>query len=164
MSDQSDQSTESSAAPVQAAQAASTEARATSRTEEVFYDGGPHAMDLVFGLLAALTVVGIPLAVGAVVRAFWLRFRITDRTIVVKGGFLGRTVTTVSYGQIREVRSVSRGFGLYGDMVLLLKGGGALEMRSLPDYLRWRDLVEERCPDPKARAASRPSGQAGFSD
>jgi len=164
MSDQSDQSTESSAAPAQAPQAASTEAKAGSRREEVFYDGGPHPMDLVFGLLAALTVVGIPLAVGAVVRALWLRFRITDRTIVVKGGFLGRTVTTVSYGQIREVRSVSRGFGLYGDMVLLLKGGSALEMRSLPDYRRWRDLVEERRPDPKASAASRRSGQAGFSD
>ncbi|HBP53321.1 MAG TPA: PH domain-containing protein [Synechococcus sp. UBA8638] len=134
------------------------------RTEEVFYEGGPHPMDLVFGLLAALTVVLVPLAVGAVVRALWLRFRITDQTIVVKGGFLGRTVTTVSYGQIREVRSVSRGFGLYGDMVLLLKGGGALEMRSLPDYRRWRHLVEERRPASKARAASQRSGQAGFSD
>ena len=131
-------------------------------TEEVLYEGGPHPMDLVFSLLAALTVVGIPLAVGAVVRALWLRFRITDRTILVTGGFLGRTTTTVSFGQIREVRSVSRGFGLYGDMVLLLKGGGALEMRSLPDYRRWRDLIEERCPGPKA--ASRRSGQAGFSN
>ena len=149
----SDQSTESST-PARIAKA--------TATEEVLYDGGPHPMDLVFGLLAALTVVGIPLAVGAVVRALWLRFRITDRTIGVKGGFWGRTATTVSYGQIREVRSVSRGFGLYGDMVLLLKGGGALEMRSLPDYRRWRDLVEERCPGPKA--ASQRSGQAGFSD
>ena len=151
----SDQSTESSAF------AETTKATAT---EEVLYDGGPHPMDLVFGLLAALTVVLIPMAVGSIVRALWLRFRITDRTIVVKGGFLGRTVTTVSYGQIREVRSVSRGFGLYGDMVLLLKGGGALEMRSLPDYRRWRALVEERCPNPKAKAASRRSGQAGFSN
>ena len=135
--------------------------RATTTEEEVFYDGGPHPMDLVLGLVAALTVVGIPLAVGAVVRALWLRFRITDRTIAVKGGFLGRTATTVSYGQIREVRSISRGFGLYGDMVLLLKGGGALEMRSLPDHHRWRALVEERCPN--HRAASRPSGPTGFS-
>lgn len=149
----SDQSTESSA-PAQTT-------RATA-TEEVLYDGGPHPMDLVFGLLGALTVVGIPLAVGAIVRALWLRFHITDRTIAVKGGFWGRTATTVSYGQIREVRSVSRGFGLYGDMVLLLKGGGAVEMRSLPDYRRWRDLIEERCPGLKA--ASRRPGQAGFSN
>lgn len=149
----SDQSTPSSA-PAQAARAGAT--------EEVFYDGRPHPMDLVFSLLAALTVVLIPLAVGAIVRALWLRFRITDRTIVVKGGFLGRTTTTVSYGQIREVRSVSRGFGLYGDVVVLLKGGGALEMRSLPDYRRWRDLLEERRPGPKN--ASQLSGPAGFSD
>ncbi len=150
----SDQSTESSAPAARPTKAAAT--------EEVLYEGGPHPMDLVFGLLAALTVVGTPLAVGAVVRALWLRFRITDRTIAVKGGFLGRTATTVSFGQIREVRSVSRGFGLYGDMVLVLKGGGALEMRSLPDYRYWRNLVEERCPDPKA--ASRRSGQGGFSN
>ena len=148
----SDPSTESGA-PAQATGA--------TATEEVFYDGGPHPMDLVFGLVGALTVVGIPLAVGAIVRALWLRFRITDRMIAVKGGFLGRTATTVSYGQIREVRSVSRGFGLYGDMVLLLKGGGALEMRSLPDYHRWRALVEERCPGPGA--TSQHSGPAGFS-
>ena len=149
----SDRSTESSAPAARPTKAVTT--------ETVLYEGGPHPMDLVFGLLAALTVVGIPLAVGAVVRSLWLRFRITDGIIVVKGGFLGRTTTTVSFGQIREVRSVSRGFGLYGDMVLLLKGGGVLEMRSLPDYRRWRDLVEERCPGPKA--ASRRSGQAGFS-
>ena len=151
----SDQSAESSTPAPRTTRAAAT-------GEEVLYEGGPHPMDLVFGLLAALTLVGIPLAVGAVVRALWLRFRITDRTIAVKGGFLGRTATTVSFGQIREVRSVSRGFGLYGDMVLLLKGGGALEMRSLPDYRRWRDLVEERCPEP--RAASQSTGQGGFSD
>ena len=149
----SDQSTESSTS------AQSTKAKAT---EEVFYDGGPHPMDLVFGILAALTVVGIPLAVGAIVRAVWLRFHITDQTIVVKGGFLGRTTTTVSYGQVREVRSVSRGFGLYGDMVLLLKGGGALEMRSLPDYRRWRDLIEERCS--VARTAKQRPGHAGFAN
>ena len=153
MSDPSTESKESNA-PAPAG------SRATATEEEVFYDGGPHPMDLVFGLVAALTVVGIPLAVGAVVRALWLRFRITERTIVVKGGFLGRTTTTVSYGRIREVRSVSRGFGLYGDMVLLLKGGGALEMRSLPDHHRWRALVEERCPALKA-TDQRP-GPTGF--
>lgn len=149
----SDQPTESSSPAAKAAKAVAT--------EEVLYDGGPHPMDLVFGLLAALTVVGIPLAVGAIVRALWLRFHITDKTIAVKGGFLGRTATTVSYGQIREVRSVSRGFGLYGDMVLLLKGGGALEMRSLPDYRRWRDLIETRCP--WLKTTDQPSGPAGFS-
>jgi len=134
--------------------------KAAVMEEEVFYEGGPHPMDLVFGLLAALTVVGIPLAVGAIVRSLWLRFRITDRIITVKGGFGGRTTTAVSYGQIREVRSVSRGFGLYGDMVLLIKGGSALEMRSLPDYRRWRDLIEERCQGSKPSAQR--SNKTGF--
>ncbi|MFN7853040.1 MAG: PH domain-containing protein, partial [Dolichospermum sp.] len=37
--------------------------------EEVFYEGGPHIGDLILNLLIGLTVVGIPLAVGAIVRA-----------------------------------------------------------------------------------------------
>ena len=116
--------------------------------EEVLYEGGPHIMDLVFGLLAALTVVGIPLAIGSVVRALWLRFRIGSRSITVQGGFLGRTTNTVSYSRIETVKSVSRGFGLYGDMVLHLgKNGGPgmrIEMRAVPDFRRWKSYIEQR--------------------
>jgi len=41
--------------------------------EEVYYEGGPAPGDLILNLLLGLTVVGIPLAVGGVVRALWLR-------------------------------------------------------------------------------------------
>jgi len=102
--------------------------------ESVFYEGGPARGDLIFGLLLAITLIGLPLTVGALVRALWLRYRITSRRIEVNGGWLGRDRTQVVYSQIREVRSVPRGFGAWGDMVLVLNDGSKLEMRSVPNF------------------------------
>ncbi len=107
-----------------------------SSTEEIFYEGGPAKGDLFLNLLAGLTLIGLPFTFGAVVRALWLRFKITSRRISVTGGWLGRDKTQVVYSQINEVRAVPRGLGSYGDMVLVLKDGARLEMRSIP---RFRD-------------------------
>jgi hypothetical protein len=112
--------------------------------ETVFYEGGPARGDLIFGLLLALTLLGLPLAVGALVRALWLRYRITSRRIEVNGGWLGRDRTQVVYSQIREVRSVSRGFGAWGDMVLVLSDGSRLEMRSVPNFRAVEAWIEEK--------------------
>ena len=45
--------------------------------EEVFYEGGPAKGDLIMNLIFGFTLIGLPFAVGAIVRALWLRFRIT---------------------------------------------------------------------------------------
>jgi len=112
--------------------------------ETVFYEGGPAKGDLILNLLFGLTLIGIPFAVGAIVRALWLRFRITSRRISVSGGWLGRDRTQVVYSQIREVRCVPRGFGAWGDMVLVLNDGARLEMRSLPRFREVEIYIEER--------------------
>jgi hypothetical protein len=122
--------------------------------EPVFYEGGPARGDLIFNLVFGLTLIGIPFAVGAIVRALWLRYRITSRRISVTGGWLGRDRSQISYSQIREVRSVSRGFGAWGDMVLVLTDGAKLEMRSLPRFRETEAYILERM------AARRPSGGA----
>ncbi len=111
--------------------------------ETVIYEGGPAKGDLIFGLVLAITLVGIPLAVGAIVRALWLRYRITSRRIEVNGGWLGRDRSQVVYSQIREVRSVPRGFGAWGDMVLVLNDGSKLEMRSVPRFREIEATIEE---------------------
>ena len=98
--------------------------------EETFYEGGPAKGDLIFNLLLGLTLIGLPFAVGGVVRALWLRFKVTSRRISVSGGWLGRDRTQVVYSQIKEVRCVPRGFGAWGDMVLVLTDGSRLELRS----------------------------------
>jgi len=62
----------------------------------------------------------------------------------VNGGWLGRDRTQVVYSQIREVRSVPRGFGAWGDMVLVLSDGSRLEMRSVPNFRAVETWIEEQ--------------------
>ncbi len=128
-------------------------------TETVYYEGGPARGDLVFNLLFGLTLIGIPFAVGAIVRALWLRFRITSRRLSVTGGWLGRDRTQVAYSQIREVRSVPRGFGAWGDMVLVLTDGARLEMRAVPRFRETEAYILERM---AARGNTRQGATRGF--
>lgn len=125
--------------------------------EEVIYEGGPARGDLLLNLLFGLTLIGLPFSVGAIVRALWLRFRITSRRISVSGGWLGRERTQVVYSQIREVRSVPRGFGAWGDMVLVLNDGARLEMRAVPRFREIEAYIESRRLSGGQRASERPS-------
>ena len=122
----------------------------SSIPEEVHYEGGPARGDLIFNILLGFTLIGIPFTIGAVVRAFWLRFRITNRRVSVSGGWKGNDKTQVVYSQIKEVRTVPRGLGAWGDMVLVLKDGARLEMRSLPNFREIEAFILERI---AARAA-----------
>ena len=115
-----------------------------SVNEEVFYAGGPARGDLITNLLFGITLIGIPFAVAALVRALWLRFRITSRRVEVSGGWLGRDRTQVVYSQIREVRSAPRGLGFWGDMVLVLNDGMKLEMRAVPNYKEAEAYIQQR--------------------
>ncbi|MEB3317968.1 MAG: PH domain-containing protein [Cyanobacteriota bacterium] len=136
-------------------------AAGASSQESVFYEGGPAKGDLILNLLFGLTLIGLPFAVAAVVRALWLRFRITNRRIEVNGGWLGRERTQVVYSQIREVRSAPRGLGAWGDMVLILTDGSKLEMRSVPRFRELEAHIEEqRRTAPKASKG--PKGSSGF--
>jgi len=125
----------------------------------VIYEGGPALGDLIGNLLFGLTIIGIPFAVAAIVRALWVRYRITSRRITVNGGWLGRDRTQVVYSQIREVRSVPRGFGSWGDMVLVLDDGSRLEMRAMPRFRELEAYIEERRLS-SAKTPKTPKGQA----
>ncbi|GAX35823.1 PH domain-containing protein [Nodularia sp. NIES-3585] len=112
--------------------------------EEVYYEGGPHMGDLILNCLIGLTVVGLPLAVGAIVRALWLRFRISDRRISVTGGWRGRDRTDIIYSEVVKIVKVPRGIGFWGDMVLTLRNGSRLEMRAVPNFRETYDYINER--------------------
>ena len=103
-------------------------------SEIVFYEGGPAKVDLIINLIAGTTLIGLPFTFGAIVRALWLRYKITNRRVSVNGGWFGRDQNQVVYNQIKEIRSIPRGFGFYGDMVLVLKDRTKLEMRSVPNF------------------------------
>ena len=117
-------------------------------TEEIFFEGGPARGDLIINLLAGLTLIGLPFTLGAIVRALWLRFLITNRRISVTGGWLGRDKTQVSFSQIKEMRSVPRGLGSWGDIVLILNGGSRLEMRSVPRFRETESFILKRIGKP----------------
>ena len=110
--------------------------------EEIFYEGGPAKSDLYINLLAGLTLLGLPFTLAAIVRSLWLRYKITTKRITIEGGWFGRNKTQVSLSNINEIRSVPRGFGSYGDMVLILNDGSKVEMKSLPLFREKQEFIE----------------------
>jgi len=123
--------------------------------EEVYYEGGPHIGDLIINVLIGLTLIGLPLAVGAIVRALWLRYRITNRRITVTGGWRGRDRTDIIYSEIVKIAKVPRGIGLWGDMVLTLRDGNRLELRAVPKFREIYDYINEKvaAKNPKVSSA-----------
>ncbi|MEC4803500.1 MAG: PH domain-containing protein [Jaaginema sp. PMC 1079.18] len=115
--------------------------------ETTFYEGGPHIGDLIINILLGFTVICLPLTVGAVVRALWLRYKITDRRISVSGGWQGRERTDVVYAEVIKIVKVARGIGLWGDLVVTLRDKSRLEMRAMPRYREVYDYIAERAAD-----------------
>lgn len=121
--------------------------------EDVYYEGGPHIGDLIINGLLGFTVICLPLTVGAIVRALWLRYRITNRRISVTGGWRGRDRSDIIYSEIAKVVTVPRGIGSWGDMVVTLKDGSRLELRAVPKFREIYDYINDKI-SPKARSAS----------
>ncbi len=112
--------------------------------EDVFFEGGPHRGDLIFNILLGFTVICLPLTVAAIVRALWLRYRITSRRVSVTGGWLGRDRTDIIYSEIEKLITVPRGLGFWGDMVITLKDGSRLELRALPKFREIADYINDK--------------------
>jgi nitrogen fixation protein len=121
--------------------------------EEVYFEGGPHIGDLIFNILLGFTVICIPLTVGALARALWLRYRITDRRISVTGGWMGRDRSDIIYAEVAKIVTVPRGLGAWGDMVITLKDGSRLELRALPKFREVYDYINSKI-STKAQQAS----------
>ncbi len=112
--------------------------------EDVYYEGGPHVGELIFGLIIGLTIVALPLTVGAIVRALWLRYRITNRRITITGGWMGRDRTDIIYSEIVKIAKVPRGLGAWGDMVLTLRDGSRLELRAVPKFREIYEYINDK--------------------
>ncbi|EAZ88022.1 PH domain-containing protein [Crocosphaera chwakensis] len=115
--------------------------------ENTFYEGGPHVGDLIINILLGFTVICLPLTVGAIVRAIWLRYRITDRRISITGGWMGNDRTDIIYGEIVKIAKIPRGIGLWGDIVVTLRDKSRLEMRAVPRFREIYDYMAERVAD-----------------
>jgi hypothetical protein len=126
--------------------------------EEVYYEGGPHIGDLIINILLGFTVICLPLTFGALARALWLRYRITDRRISVIGGWMGRDQSDIIYSDISKIVTVPRGLGAWGDMVITLKDGSRLELRAMPKFREVYDFMNQKL-SAKAQQASGAVGQ-----
>ena len=131
------------------------------KNEKTFYEGGPAKGDLLINLVAGLTLIGLPFTFGAVVRALWIRFKITNKRISITGGWFGKNQSQVVFSQIQEIRSVPRGLGLYGDMVLTLKDGSKLEMLSVPSFRETESYILQQINIHQSPKVSRQDSQ-GF--
>ncbi|BAW96088.1 hypothetical protein NIES970_10090 [[Synechococcus] sp. NIES-970] len=115
--------------------------------EDVVYEGGPHIGDLIFNILLGFTVICLPLTVGAIVRALWLRYRITSRRISITGGWQGRDRTDIIYSEVKKITKIPRGFGLWGDLIVTLQDGSRLELRSMPNFREIYTHIAEKAAD-----------------
>lgn len=119
--------------------------------ETTYYEGGPHIGDLVINILLGFTVIFLPLTVGAIVRAIWLRYKITDRRISVTGGWMGKDRTDIVYGEVAKMIKMPRGIGLWGDIVITLNDRSRLELRAMPNFREVYDYMAERVADKTGR-------------
>lgn len=112
--------------------------------ETVYFEGGPHIGDLIINVLLGLMIIFLPFTVGAIVRALWLRYRITDRRISVIGGWRGRDQTDVVYTEITKLVKIPRGIGLWGDLIITLNDKSRLEMKAVPRYREIHDYIADK--------------------
>ncbi|KAJ1298595.1 hypothetical protein BS78_01G465900 [Paspalum vaginatum] len=107
--------------------------------ETVFFDGGAHYGDLVANLLLGLTLLWLPLTLAAVSRAFILRYRFTSRRVTVVSGLSGADRTDFPYSSVTSVVVVPRFVGEWGDIIITLRDGTKVDLRSVP---RFREVAD----------------------
>lgn len=102
--------------------------------ERIFFDGGAHYGDLLANLLFGFTLLWLPLTLAAVSRAFFLRYRFTNLRVTVISGFTGQDRSDFSYKVIKDVQVVPRFIGEWGDIIITLKDGTKVDLRSVPKF------------------------------
>ncbi|KAL6969560.1 hypothetical protein U1Q18_029271 [Sarracenia purpurea var. burkii] len=141
---------------------ASTAAAATTSkpTEEtIFFDGGAHYGDLIANLLLGFTLLWLPLTLAAVLRAFYLRYRFTNRRVTVISGLTGQDRSDFSYEVIKDVQVVPRFIGEWGDIIITLKDGTKVDLRSVP---RFREIAKYCLSMAQKPVVLKESGAKGF--
>lgn len=100
--------------------------------EEVFLEVSPGWTEMIIPTVSILTVIGIIPFIGAVARQAWVRYKLTNRRVSISSGFQGKDQTEIIYRDISKVKFVRRLAGT-GDMVLWLKDGAKIELRTVPE-------------------------------
>ena len=128
--------------------------------EDVEFEGRPHLMDLVVNSLLLVTIIWLPIWVGALVRFLFVRYRITNRRITIESGWGGQKRTDVVYREIRSVKvipnSIMGGIFNYGVVIVATKDGTQLEMKALPRFRELANYIEDRIDKRQSTATTKP--------
>lgn len=113
--------------------------------EQLHYESGPHPGDLLVNAALGATLVWLPLTAASLGRAAFVRYRFTDRRLsVMTSAPWKQEQLDADYRDIKDVKTVGRGVGLWGDMVITLTSGDKVELRALPQFVELREYVLAR--------------------
>ncbi|CAL9214965.1 unnamed protein product [Arabidopsis halleri] len=130
-----------------------------TKKETVYFDGGAHYGDLLANLILGLTILWLPLTLAAVSRAFNLRYRFTNLRVTVISGLTGEDRSDFSYKVIKDVQVVPRFIGEWGDIIITLKDGTKVDLRSVPKF---REIAKYCLSMADQPAVLKESGAKGF--
>ena len=110
-------------------------------------------------LLLGFTLLWLPLTLAAASRAFYLRYRFTNLRVTVISGFTGQDRIDFSYNVIKDVQVVPRFIGEWGDVIITLKDGTKVDLRSVP---RFREIAKYCLKMAEKPAVLNETGPKGF--
>jgi len=104
--------------------------------EQTFWEGPPSITETFIPGLSLLTVVGVIPFSASLARQAWTRYKITNKRLEIASGFQGKDVVQVIWREIIDMKWLRRYGGAAGDLVLTLKDGAKVEIRSMPEFDR----------------------------
>jgi hypothetical protein len=145
----------STASTAPSASASSSSAAAASKAsrkkqydysdETVHFESTPHLGDVAVNVALGITLVWLPLSLASVGRAAFIRYRFTDRRIsCVTTAPWKNEQLDAAYQEVKDVVTIGRGIGLWGDMLVTLNDGSKIEMRALPRFMEMKEYILKR--------------------
>jgi len=121
--------------------------------ETVFFESKPSTGDLVVNVALGATLLWLPLSIAAVGRYIWVNYKVTDKRVSVSNTSPTQSEQTdVGYEEISDVVAIGRGLGYWGDMVINLKDGSKVEIRSIDKWQEIKKYIEDRVAEVSAQA------------
>eukprot|EP00310_Coccolithus_braarudii_P012400 CAMPEP_0183352022 /NCGR_PEP_ID=MMETSP0164_2-20130417/27010_1 /TAXON_ID=221442 /ORGANISM="Coccolithus pelagicus ssp braarudi, Strain PLY182g" /LENGTH=237 /DNA_ID=CAMNT_0025524361 /DNA_START=15 /DNA_END=728 /DNA_ORIENTATION=+ len=128
--------------------------------EQIFFEGAPSITETLIPGLSLFTVVGVIPFTASLARQAWTRYKITNKRLEVASGFQGKDVVQVTWREIMDAKWLRRYGGAAGDLVLTLRDGAKLELRSVPEFDRNLKFMMDQLGDDVAEACEYPDGPA----